>query len=389
MNTPLKRYKRGRVLAATMFDAVARPLFWLGRHMPGRKSVTSGKRDRMLVVQTGALGDLVMSLPALAALRAGYPAARITLVTGPWAQAVLAAENVVDEVVTLSAPWLPGTRLRDGMRFWAGALSLRRRHFDLGLDLRGDPRSLVFLYLTGAVERVSYGSYGARLGDYLLTDVVPGSVADVHLVDAYLAVAAHLGCQAESRQPHIQITPAERKEAQRWRVERAGGVGTVRVVGIHPGAANPLRRWRTERWLALIQRLCEDPDVRVVLFAGPAEEAMVAEIAQRAGDSVIMEALPLRSFITTASALDVLVAPDSAPAHIVAAVGVPIVTLWGPTLPAFASPAAPAVITLQVGDFECRPCTQTRCVHPEASCMDAISVELVAAATREALAARV
>jgi ADP-heptose:LPS heptosyltransferase len=126
----------------------------------------------------------------------------------------------------------------------------------------------------------------------------------------------------------------------------------------------------------------------VVIFAGPGEGAAARAIAQRAGASVTMEALALRSFIATASALDVLVAPDSAPAHVAAAVGVPVVTLWGPTLPAFASPVGPTVRFLQEGLFECRPCTQTRCVHPEASCMDAIRVEAVVEATLKVVATR-
>ena len=102
----------------------------------------------------------------------------------------------------------------------------------------------------------------------------------------------------------------------------------------------------------------------------------------------LKEQLPLRAFIVSVSALDALVALDSSPAHIGVALGVPVITLFGPALPEFVGPAGPTARIIQEGTFECRPCTQTICVHPDASCMDAISTDGVFAATLEALSAR-
>lgn len=384
------KYKQSKLLAATVIDRAARSVFWLSRHLRRgrRETATPSKRERILVVQTGAVGDVVMSLPALTALERQYPKAKITLVAGPWATSILAEEDLVDEIVCLHPPWLRGANIREAIRFWSGAIKLRRRRLDLGVDLRGDPRSLLFLYLTGAVERASYGWHGARLGEYLLTQVVPGPAPEAHLVDRFLAVVAHLGCQSESRAPRIHLARHEQTAAEVWRRQILSRGGANVLVGIHPGAANPLRHWRLERFAALARRLSSVPGVSVVVFAGPGDEAPAAEIVRRAGGAVVMEQLPLRAFIVSVSALDALVALDSSPAHIGVALGVPVITLFGPALPEFVGPVGPTARIIQAGAFECRPCTQTTCVHPDASCMDAISTDAVLATTLDALAAR-
>ena len=340
---------------------------------------------RVLVLQTGMVGDVVMSVPALKTVRNRFPEAAITLVAGPWASAVLAGEHFVTDIVTLRPPWQGPRRLRHAVTFVAEALRLRRRRYDIGVDLRGDPRSLLFLYLTGAAQRVSYAWHGAPMGEYLLTQVVPGPAPDAHLVDRYLTVASALGGRAASRLPEIAIAPHERQAAATWREAALSRQGATQLVGIHPGAANALRLWKTERFAALIGQLMAMPGVGVAVFVGPSDALIAQELADRLGATVPLERLGLREFIVRASALDCFVGVDSAPGHIAAAQGVPVVSLFGPALPAFAGPIGRAVRVVEEGVFECRPCTQEKCVHPEASCMDAIGVEVVLAAVAETL----
>jgi heptosyltransferase-2 len=384
----LKTFKEGKLRLAVAIDGLARPVFalWAGlRRLLRSDGTRPARRDRILVVQTGGVGDVVMSLPALRALRSQFPLSMITLTAGPWARDLLKEEDVVNEIVGVRPPWLGRRSLRQGGRFWWAALRLRRPRFDLGLDLRGDPRSLLFLYVTGAQERVSYAWYGAHLGEYLLTHVVPGPLLDAHLVDRFSTVVAALGCPPESRVPRIHLAASERVAASAWRRSVQSQPGNRPLLGIHPGAGNVLRQWSPDRFAAVINRLISVLPTDVVVFAGPGEEAIAADIVRRAGNGRVMESLPLRELIIRLSALDGLLALDSSPAHIAAALGVPVVCLFGPTLPEFGGPIGPTVRTIQEGVFECRPCTQERCVHPEASCMDAISVELVLRLTTEIL----
>jgi ADP-heptose:LPS heptosyltransferase len=138
----------------------------------------------------------------------------------------------------------------------------------------------------------------------------------------------------------------------------------------------------------LITLLVSISGVNVVVFAGPGEEAIAREIVKLANGAAVVEQWPLRDFIIRVSALDALVALDSSPAHIGAALDVPVIALFGPALPAFVGPIGASVRIVQQGPFECRPCTQERCVHPEASCMDAIGVAAAWRATAETLSIR-
>jgi len=384
----LQRFKKSKLRLAVAIDWVARSVFrlWGGfRRFRRLDGARQGRRDTILILQTGAVGDVVMSLPALKAIRERFPRSIITLVAGPWARDLLKEENAVDDIVGLQPPWLGRRGLKDTSRFWRAALSLRRVRYDMGLDLRGDPRSLLFLYLTGAVQRVSYAWHGARLGEYLLTHVVPGPAPDAHLIDRFATVAAAVGCKQESRLPRLHLTDSERVAASAWRHGVQAEVGNRPLLGIHPGAGNPLRRWNPDRFAAVITRVRAAARADVVVFAGPGEETIAADIVGQSQSGSVVARVPLREFITRVSALDGLLALDSSPAHIATALGVPVVCLFGPALAEFCGPIGSDVRTVQEGVFECRPCTQERCVHPGASCMDAISVNVVVKLTTEML----
>ncbi len=375
----LKRFKRGKLRIAVAIDAVMRLVFKIGRAVfPNRSSSApiAVAPNKILVLQAGGAGDVVMSLPALNAIRARFPKAIITLVAGPWASELLKETRLVQRVLGVRPPWLGRFSLSNWTQFLRHALRLRKEDFDVGIDLQGDPRSLLFLYLSGAERRVSYAWYGASMGEYLLTQVVPGPAPDDHLIDRFLAVATSLGSQVRSRVPQLHLSDAERVTALTWR-RSLQTKGTRLLVGVHPGAGNPLRLWRSERFAELVRQMGQTFDADVVVFAGPGEEARAAEIIQRAGTGTLLSGLTLRDLIIKISALDGLVALDSSAAHLGAALEVPVVCLFGPTLSRFGGPIGPTVRSLQEGQFECRPCTQERCVHPDASCMDTITVELV------------
>ncbi len=386
----LKRFKRKKLRVAIMIDAVMRVLFKVARVALGRspQSSLTEPPKKILVTQGGGVGDLVMSLPALAALQARFPKAVITVFAGPWAIDLLKGADTVQRVIGVQPPWLGRFSLSRAVRFWWSAFALRREGFDLGIDLQGDPRSLLFLYLTRSRQRVSYAWYGADMGEYLLTEVVPGPAPEAHLIERFLAVVTAIGCEADSRFPRMTVSEAERASAATWR-RSVESTGRRLLVGVHPGAGNPLRLWNPARFAALLNRLVASLDVDVVVFAGPGEESAAAELVSRAGVGTVVSGISVRELAVRLSVLDCLVALDSSAAHIAAALGVSVVCLFGPTQPGFGGPVGEAVRSIQQGVFECRPCTQERCVHPEASCMDAISIDLVLQSVADMLQDRV
>jgi len=138
----------------------------------------------------------------------------------------------------------------------------------------------------------------------------------------------------------------------------------------------------------LIRHVVGSFDADVAVFAGPGEEKAAVDVVSRAGFGSVVSGISLRELIVRLSVVDCLVALDSSSSHIAAALGVPVVCLFGPTLPQFGGPIGPAVRSIQQGVFDCRPCTQELCIHPGASCMDAIMVDVVFKTTAAILASK-
>ena len=174
---------------------------------PRPETDSSAEVREVLVLRLDRMGDVLMSLPALARLRAALPRARIRLAVGRWSEEVARAAPV-DEVLVWSAPWAARAgESADSLRgLWGRARALRRVGLDLGIDLQGDLRSALLLALAGARRRVGYANTG---GAYLLTDVVPldETVSWVEQNQAAVAAAVHGGGARPVRGPRDRPRP--------------------------------------------------------------------------------------------------------------------------------------------------------------------------------------
>jgi len=174
----------------------------------------------ILVLRLDRIGDLLMSLPALADLRQAYPAARIRLAVGRWSEEI-ARRAPVDEVLVWSAPWVgrPSEGAETRRALWAHARALRAPRLDLALDLQGDVRAAWLMALTGARERVGYANTG---GARLLTRVVPLDETVSWVEQNRRAVAAAAGPAAIGAAARVDLlTEADRRRAQDIQIGRA------------------------------------------------------------------------------------------------------------------------------------------------------------------------
>jgi lipopolysaccharide heptosyltransferase II len=361
---------------ATVLDSVARLVFRLGRMTrPGRLAPASPPDPRqILVLESHLIGDIVMAIPALRALRERFRSANITFVAGPWGKVLLADQGLVNDFVEIRFPWSTYDYSPSNLRrLMSAVLGIRRRHWDLAIDLRGDIRNIAILYLTGATRRVSYGFTG---GEYLLSDIVTDPAAKEHIVDHNIHLVEQLGCAVTLKEPALKVSEQQMGEARNvLQLPRADG--GVAVIGIHPGASKPLRHWSADRFAKLADILLENTKHRVFLFQGPKDRQTVMDIVGKMKHPAAIIEQPLSLLPALFKCCNVLVGLDSGAVHLAAAVGTPTIVLFGPAEPEKVRPYSGRSLTLIKEGYSCRPCDQVHCVQPGNNCMDALQVETV------------
>ncbi|HEX8476142.1 MAG TPA: glycosyltransferase family 9 protein [Pyrinomonadaceae bacterium] len=286
---------------------------------------------QILVIDFGQLGDVVLSLPALGAIRARFPRARITVMVGRPATPVVELAGVADEA------WgVDRVALRDGskplsvLRIAQLVRDVRRRGFDFVIDLHSLSETNLLGFLSGATTRL-YARRPGRSLDFLSNFRPRPSIEDrsKHAVDRYLDIVAPLDVGKVARVPRLRPRAEDDRVVEDlFRKEKAGH--DAPLVGIFPGAGHPSRRWPLERFGELARRLENNDGVRVVLFAGPEERALVREMrAAFPRSTIVFDRLSIPQLASAAARLSVFVSNDTGPMHIAAAVGTPVVILLG------------------------------------------------------------
>jgi heptosyltransferase-2 len=329
--------------------------------------------ERVLVRLPNWLGDTVMALPALRALRRAVPGAELWCL-GPWVGPIL--ENEPGITRRIAPPPGVSARLTQARR-------LRQAGFDLAVVLPNSFETALAAWLSGARWRLGYGE--GRRG--LLTHALRADVDPVHQVAAYLRVLAPLGVEGVATPPTLAVDAARRVEARRLLADGDLPAGAPRV-GLQLGAAlGPAKLWPAGRLATLATRL-EARGVRPVLLGSPSAQGLGEAVQAAAGGRIPSLVGRDRPALLAAliAELDALVAADSGPAHVAAAVGVPAVTLFGPTDPRLTAPLGPAQQAIWHRPA-CGPCFLRKCPIDH-RCLQAVEVAEVEAAVMTALARR-
>jgi ADP-heptose:LPS heptosyltransferase len=283
----------------------------------------------ILVIDFGQLGDVVLSLPALSAVRHRFPRARVTVAVGGAASSVVELAGVADESLPVDR-----VALRDGpkhLSVWQiGKLVLetRRRKFDFVIDLHSLSETNLLGFLSGAPQRL-YARRPGRSLDYLSNFKPQPPVEDrrKHAIDRYLDVLAPLGVGEVSRVPRLPVRDEDSRAVLEM-LRKAKATDDAPLVGIFPGAGHPSRRWPVERFAELAWMLERNDSVRSIIFAGPEERQLVREARSKfPPTSVVLDRLNVAQLAAAAARLSVFVSNDTGPMHIAAAVGTPVVIL--------------------------------------------------------------
>ncbi len=302
---------------------------------------------KILVIKPSSLGDVVHALPTVNLIRQKFPDAYIAWLINRELSSLLKHCPLIDERIEFPRhdyAALPGL-----------IKQLRAEHFDIVVDLQGLLRSGLLTFATGAPHRI--GLADAREGArFFYNEAVP--VSRAHAVERYLLAAHHLGCATG---------PIE------FPLGLESKIGDLKSkIAIHPSARWPTKLWGDDRFAELIRQL---PTDRVVLTGSATERARLEKIAPQvrnlAGQTDLFQLAELYRQCA------VVITNDSGPMHIAAAVGTPVVAIFGASDPALTGPYGKSHVVLRA-DIPCSPCLKERCANPvKMECMQKVTVEQV------------
>jgi len=346
----------------------------------GEKRIPTEGIERVLVRGTNWIGDVVMTLPALAAVRKTWPEAHLSVLAKPWVSEVYRLSPDADEVIAFKEPGRHAGAA--GKIRLAG--DLRRHGFDCAILLQNAIEAAILALLAGIPRRAGYNSDGRGL---LLTHSVrrTEAIRRIHQIDYYLEMVQALGCTPAGRS--VRLRPGKDYEEIADKLfARFGLDGGRPLIGIAPGAAyGPAKKWFPERFAAVADRLIDETGAQGILFgsAGDREStAAVRNCARRrltdiAGETNLKEAIAL------INRCGLFLSNDSGLMHVAGALSIPTVAIFGSTNPATTSPVGERSVVIHHA-VDCSPCLKPVC-PTDFRCMEGIGVEEVYAAARKLL----
>jgi lipopolysaccharide heptosyltransferase II len=375
----LQAYNRKKLKTGFLIDRVLRKLF-LGKN---KHPVYRGIPRRILVIQSHLIGDLMMAIPVLKALKRRYPGAEVSLLANEFAQELFSGAWYLDKIYIAPFPW--GIRKYSAANLWtllSMIMRLRRIGFDLAIDSQIDFRNAFILFLIGAKRRLGYDIVGGRT---FLTDVPEFPREVVHLLEGRLSVLRYLDIDTSDKSYELPLNT----ESQLW-VEsfmKENDLLGKDIVAVHPGASVPEKFWSADRFATVIEGLYSRALVPV-LVEGPDDGPIADDICSKTGRNILRLKATLPNVITFFSTCRLVLCLDSAASHFASAVKTPAVVLYGPQRPALSKPFDDNIVAVWNKDIGCRPCVyadRRQCMGGANVCMNRIEPESVLSAVDKLL----
>ncbi|HEV7746170.1 MAG TPA: lipopolysaccharide heptosyltransferase II [Pyrinomonadaceae bacterium] len=343
--------------------------------------------ERIVVRGTNWVGDAVMTIPALRQLRRLFPKAQITLATRGWAQGLFTDVDFLDELLVHEGSGLRSVVQQ--VRQW------RKRNFDLAVLFPNSLETALVASLARVPLRIGYATDGRQR---LLTHplALPEWRESKHEVFYYLRIVAELEWLSKQEQSFLDTQPDgslevsdARKSVARGFLRERGIRAGVPVVALCPGSINSrAKRWPTDRYAALADRLIDELGVEVLLVGSKGESDVSLDVARqmRHEPTMLTGQTDLAELVAILSLTDLLVTNDTGPAHIASALGRPTLVIFGPTNPLTTRPFSPfGEIVREPPD--CAPCMLRDCPIDH-RCMTAITPADVFERARQLLSSK-
>jgi len=337
--------------------------------------VDKGSIRKILVLRYRSIGDIILSGPALEALRLTFPAARIDMVVDDVFADLCRGNPFINGLILHQREWgktSKWARFKANLGFmW----KIRKQKYDLVVDLHSGPRSAALTMFSGARYRLGYQF---RLRNKLAYNIpAPLGGMGVHTVDVLLQTLSPLGVKIpDERRLFLQCGEAEREYIRDFLSTYGISAENDFVVLMHPGARMEEKRLPAEKMGAIARWLIDELGAKVVYAGNNNDLGQISEIVKFSGRrGLIATNLPLGRLAALIEASNLFLGNDSGPTHMASALGVPIVAFFGPSDPSVWGPLGEnARVVVNSPLLECQPCDQKKCGISGDHCMTKIRI---------------
>jgi heptosyltransferase-2 len=339
----------------------------------GDRAINKSEINRILIRATNWVGDVIMTLPALDAIRESFPKSTLVILSSPWVIPIFESHPMIDSVIPLVKGKGPFSGLTDILKT---SLQVRRQNFDLAVLFQNAFEAALIVYLGGIRYRVGYDTDHRRL---LLSHTVirDEKIMNAHQIEYYLSLVRAIGLNARSKDPELFVSKEQEEKARPLlsenRVEQEDF-----ILGISPGAIyGPAKRWPPERFAAIADMAVDRWGAKVMIFGSGQEKDICAKVSSSMKHPPInlCGMTELDELIALIRRCNLFVSNDSGLMHMASALKVPLVAIFGSTNPVATGPRGPRsrIVRHQV---DCAPCMRPVCSR-DFQCMLSIEPEEV------------
>ncbi|MFH1825450.1 MAG: glycosyltransferase family 9 protein [Candidatus Firestonebacteria bacterium] len=320
---------------------------------------------KILIVKFKGLGDILLSEPAIRAVKESFPEAKVTLLINKDGYDIVSGLNLVDEIICFDKSKIKN--LLDNIRF---INEIRKKKFDLVVDLFGNPRSAILSFLSGARYRLGM-TY--RFRKYFYNIKVQGLKKIIYNVEANLEIVRKIGADTNNKSLEIFLPKDAIEYIEGFLKEKS--LLNKCLVGMNPFGSVYTRKWGNDKFMELSERLIKD-GFNVVFIWGPSEKDELDRIISKMRNKpIVAPPTNLKQLSALIKRLNLLVTNTTVAQHIAVAFGVPTVTIFGTANKnAWNPPNDPKHMALSA-NLPCQPCEKTKC--DDFKCMHSVSVNEV------------
>jgi len=352
-----------------------------------KKNKFPEKTKKILIIRADHIGDVIMSTSVYREIKKKFPECKLSVLVGVWGKEIVEGNPYIDEIIIHNCPWWKKVREEKSnylQWFFSHLLptvkKIRKENFDIGIDLRGDFRHILFFLFLGKVKyKISYNRSG---GQYFLEKAVDYDIK-MHEIEKNFKLLEEIGIKNlsfQNKKPEIFLTVKERGKIKLFFEENKISKDIFKIV-IHPSAGNKLRMWGEENFIQMIKKISERYRTIFFLIGSSKEKIMCERVKLKSGDNVYNLAgkFDIKETGALIERSDVFIGNDSSLGHLASCFSTPSLVLFGPNNPERCKPYNEN-LSLIYHKFSCSPCLQKYCIitgEMKSKCMESIKVNEV------------